>query len=763
MRNRSVFTRYTGFRSVLWGLLLYAVLALVGQNKAWPDVVAETLAPPLFSHDSGFYDQPFDLVLTYPDPGVQIFYTLDGSIPDPDNLDGTRYHYKNEYAAPPGPPTGELLHAEYRTLLYTDGIPIRDRTGEPDRLANISTTFDNKPDYFPGAKPTNPGGLNAVIRQANRGLRELNRVGNRVERKLRRLMSGDGYQHIRKEYIPMIPYRPPYTYTYKGTVVRAMAVDADGARSSVATKSFFIGRRDDFTLPVVSLVAPPDRLFDYRSGVLVAGQDYDDWLLTGDDLNIPVHRRPGNWRRRGVDIPAHMSIFDLGADLRVATDVGIRVHGGASRIFRFKSFRVYPRLKYSAGGVDYDLFKTGSELGRNRFILRNGGNEYAATYIKDAAVQAIMTGLNFGTQRYAPVVTFLNGEYHGILNARDRIDQYYLADRYSLPTRAVDLLKNKSVVRGSLVQWNQVLQYVAEESADDDAFLSGLEELIDVDSFIDYHVANIFIRNTDWPHNNIAYWRYRGSGSPSDHTPGPADGRWRWLMYDTDHAFKMSKVDGVEHNTLLYATDPESAGRPDREWSTFMLRTLITNPQFRERFIIRFSDLLNSTFQPARMVHIIRQLQAGIEAEMPRHIQRWSAPRSISRWHERIDEMVEFAEKRPEIQWGHLREFFDLGASHTLSVDASDRNAGMVRVNTLQLGRTSSDTWEDAVDRVLAFPWSGTYFQDLPVQLEALPAAGYRFSHWEAAGLTPKQAESPVLTLSLTDDMAVRAVMEIVQ
>ncbi|HLR77697.1 MAG TPA: chitobiase/beta-hexosaminidase C-terminal domain-containing protein, partial [Burkholderiaceae bacterium] len=134
MRNHSVFSQYAGFRTVLWGLLLYTVLALVSQNKAWPDVVAEALAPPSFSHDSGFYDQPFDLVLTHPDPGVQIFYTLDGSIPDPDNLDGTRYQYKNEYAAPPGPPTGELLQAEYRTLLYTNAIPIRDRTGEPDRL-----------------------------------------------------------------------------------------------------------------------------------------------------------------------------------------------------------------------------------------------------------------------------------------------------------------------------------------------------------------------------------------------------------------------------------------------------------------------------------------------------------------------------------------------------------------------------------------------------------------------------------------------------
>lgn len=121
MRYRLVFSRYAGFRTGLWGLLLYALLALVSQNKAWPDVVAETLAPPSFSHDSGFYDQPFDLVLTHPYPGVQIFYTLDGSIPDPDKL---------------------------------DGIHIRDRTGELVLLTNVSITFDHKPDYFLGVIET---------------------------------------------------------------------------------------------------------------------------------------------------------------------------------------------------------------------------------------------------------------------------------------------------------------------------------------------------------------------------------------------------------------------------------------------------------------------------------------------------------------------------------------------------------------------------------------------------------------------------------
>src|SRR5690606_26571293 len=55
------------------------------------------LDPPVFSLDGGFYSAPFDLNLTASDPDAVIIYTLDGSMPDPENLDGSTYYYKNQY------------------------------------------------------------------------------------------------------------------------------------------------------------------------------------------------------------------------------------------------------------------------------------------------------------------------------------------------------------------------------------------------------------------------------------------------------------------------------------------------------------------------------------------------------------------------------------------------------------------------------------------------------------------------------------------
>lgn len=242
-------------------------------------------------------------------------------------------------------------------------------------------------------------------------------------------------------------------------------------------------------------------------------------------------------------------------------------------------------------------------------------------------------------------------------------------------------------------------------------------------------------------------------------------------MFDVDTA-----LDAPDHNTLAFSTEAGNTAWPNPDWSTIMLRTLLENAEFRARFIIRFSDLMNSTFQSPRMIAIIRQMQAVIEPEMPRHIHRWSAPSSMTSWRQSMDNMIAFVKERPTQQHKHLQGFFGLGAPNTLSVDVvdasvgsddSDKRIGTVRVNTITLGLKDDEiekpvgASESAVlmEDVLALPWSGQYFKEIPVQLEAFPAPGYRFSHWVGPDVPSDQAEKVALTLELKRDLSITAVM----
>src|SRR5690606_23139599 len=138
------------------------------------------LAETEFSHEVGFHDEPFELILSHKDPEAAIFYTLDGSVSDPSNLGGFTYQYKDEYARPPAPVKGKLLTREYRTYKYQSPIQIRDRKYEPDQLALISTTFDEV-QYFPTPVPKDDW-LNTAIWYVNRLVRGIHRSVNIVIR-----------------------------------------------------------------------------------------------------------------------------------------------------------------------------------------------------------------------------------------------------------------------------------------------------------------------------------------------------------------------------------------------------------------------------------------------------------------------------------------------------------------------------------------------------------------------------------------------------
>lgn len=717
----------------------FIFVLLLSISAFFTPLYAETslyIEPPSFSHASGFYSEEFELVLEHSDPKVTIYYTLDGSVPDPKNINGSTYQYKNEYAQPPQSPSGDFLEFDFQTQIYQKPIRIANRTEEPNRLAIISTTYDKYPEYLPGKVLDTWENkvayyINKGIYQTNRVIKELNRALNKVDWFSNRFYLGLlSPRELKKEERAV----------YKGMVIRALAIDSEDKSSEIVSHTFFVSEPNQFRLPVISILVPEKALFDYNEGVFVAGKDYDDWLVelaTGKE-GVLATKQQANWDRKGDNIQAHLQVFNEHGQAIIGQKVDIRVHGGGSRALANKSIRIYPRAQDEEASFDYALFADSTPLKLSRIILRNAGQHNSHTYFADAAIQQAMLELNVGIQRYQPIVLFINGEYYGLLNARDRMDKYYLESTFGLPTSKVDFINNNEEIKeGSVEGWHQLLHFVENSPKDSELFFPELEKQIDVNSFIDYQATEIFIANTDWPHNNIRYWRYKGSKKYPITAQGFTDGRWRWLLFDLDHMGGGIAKYNVSHNTLNHATDPDAG------WSTFMLRTLLKNPQFKQRFITRFSDLLNSTYQANHINKGIAEIKAMIEPEMPRHIERWSVPRSMTHWHLSIDQLSGFFEKRPAYQWQHLQRFFNLEDPYTVTVELKEVGSGSIVLNSL----------------VIDAPWSGQYFKQLPLNLTAQPASGYKFSHWEVEGLSAEQRYNPELQLMPAKNLQIRVVM----
>jgi len=248
------------------------------------------------------------------------------------------------------------------------------------------------------------------------------------------------------------------------------------------------------------------------------------------------------------------------------------------------------------------------------------------------------TGLDYQAHRQA--VLYINGEYWGIYNIRERINEHFLAYNHGVDADEVDLLQGDGWVRaGSSDHYFDMLEFVREHDMSQPENYAYVKTQMDVTNFIDFWVCKIYFTQTD---PNIRFWREQ---SP--------EGTWRWIVFDLDWGFW---EEHLTYHTLSAVTAP--AGTAWARMDTTLLQNLMQNPQFQQEFIERMAHYLNEVFYPQRVLERIDRLAANIETEIERDFARWG--RSLATWHQHIDILRRFAQERPAHLLRHIQQYFSL-------------------------------------------------------------------------------------------------------
>ena len=626
---------------------------------------SEVLSAPQFSQNSGFYTAGFNLSITTNESGATIIYTLDGSDPLETNLSGTVYNYKNQYPKLPGQAFGSFLTQSFQTLNYTSPIAISDRSSMPNKIANISSTYDFSPPYF----PNNP--------------------------------------------------------IFKATVVRARVVKPGALPSPIVTKTYFVNPLGSslFTIPVISISTSENNFFDYNNGIYVAGVDFDTWRTNyplGDaDYEI------GNFARKGTssERPINFSYFVNGNEV-LNQNIGARIRGNYSRIYPSKSFNLYARSDYGDDDMDFSFFQGLPYNSYERLSLKNSSGDFYHTLFRDPLNHELIKGLNVETEAYQPTVTFINGEYWGILSLRDKYDEKYFKRVYNIEEDQIDVLENNAVVEeGDNEDYLEMIEYLETHSLAQDNHYNYIKTQLDEDNFKDYFISNIYFQNVDWPGNNIIYWRKKTQNFEPN-APYGHDGRWRWAIHDMDSSFGISSGD-ISLNSLTLATAENGPDWPNPEWSTLILRRLLENNHFKNDFINRFADLMNTYFKTDRVVAKINAMKTVLQPEMPKQFERWKAPVDFGDWNYFLNKEIAFAQQRPGFQRQHIKDEFGISNTINTVLNVSNENHGYVKINTIDILPTTPGVDSNP------YPWTGIYFANIPVKLKAVAKEGYVFSHWE--------------------------------
>lgn len=539
-------------------------------------------------------------------------------------------------------------------------------------------------------------------------------------------------------------WQPPAGEVFKIHTIRARVFGEGIEPSEVLSGSFIIDEEgsDRYTMPVVSIITPPEGLFSDETGIYVPG--------TGA---LNYNQRGIEWER-----VSFFELFENSGSRAIAQNAGIRIHGGTSRSRPRKSLRVYARSDYGASWFNYQLFPD-KPIGQfKRFILRNGGNDWGDAILRDGFMQSLLRGLDLDIQYFKPAIVFLNGEYWGIHNIRDRFDSRYIQTHYGLDESEFTMMSNNSVFEDGnpdgVADYNQMRSFLNNPGVQNPANYAHIQTRMDTDNFADYQIAQIYFRNTDWPGNNLQYWRALNDYDPD--APAGLDGRWRWMVFDTDFGFGLNfdyvtgAQQGPAHNTLAFALEPNGPGWPNPSWSTFILRRLMQNQEFRAGFINRFADLLNTTFSESFVTAELDSLESIYLPEIHEHSERWRQPVSTSAWQEEIQIMRSFAEERPGFVRQHLQNQFGLGNTVTITLDVNDDSYGFIRINRTDIvGSTPGVSQEP-------YPWEGLYFQGNEVRVEAIPRSGYQFVEWQGS----ISSTSEIITLDPQTGLSLMAVFE---
>ena len=407
----------------------------------------------------------------------------------------------------------------------------------------------------------------------------------------------------------------------KASIIRAVAYDANGNRSEIITKAYFVDYDEkayQANLPTVSLVSDPINLFDPKLGIYV------------------------NYAMEGWEREALFTYYDASGIPVFEQNLGIRLRGSSTRGGALKDFTLFARSEFDGSDeIRYPLFSTPMDS----LILRHREMPQ-----KEGFVSSLVADRDLVTQEYQMVNLYLNGEFWGVYALLGRVDEFSLSQKYNLDEDNVAFIKLNHFAEGK----KQAMQYyrvlidflnTADLSVPEN-YKKACEQ-IDIQSLIDYYVTSIYINNIDTNSFTINALMWRSLKATDD---AYADGKWRFGLYDLDHAivkngFELIDDPAVKSLTNAYEFDyfteffPFGAVGPIEDP---ILNNFMGNTEFRQQFYDTFLEIAQKNFNPEHVQQLI--------AKLP--------------YQEGSGTMAAFFANRPDYIFGYLDDFMQNGRAN---------------------------------------------------------------------------------------------------
>lgn len=498
----------------------------------------------------------------------------------------------------------------------------------------------------------------------------------------------DGSEPTRTSYL----YQQPISIS-QTTVVKAKLF-LDGMLSPRSTAQSYIFFPRDITLPVISISTNKKYLYDKEIGIYVDGN------YQSGKKNYEF-----DWRR-----PINIEFFfEPGDESQINQLCEARIMGGASRGSARKSLAVYANKRFGEKRLKYEFFPD-DRPGITDFksiALRNAGNDFDYLFQRDAIIQlntARHCDIDF--QAYRPAIVYFNGEYMGMLNIRERSNEDNIYTNYD-GLEDLDMFENWwELKEGTWDNYNAFKEFYTEHGHT----LAEYDKWMDTMEFLNLMLVNLYYNNRDFPGNNIVMWR-----------PRSEDGRWRWIMKDTDFGLGLYGVK-ADYNTIKWIYDPNydtGTNWANQYDHTRLFRRLMDDADFKREFIDRAAIYMGDWLNERGTRAVWDPLYDAIKYEYPHH------RKLINEWWPKYDDELNNARswiaQRTGYFYKYIANYYGLGSPLPLTINTSVEETERAEMEITFNGVKLSEALFD-----------GKFFQDRRVNLSGKSLReGYIVKGWK--------------------------------
>ena len=236
---------------------------------------------------------------------------------------------------------------------------------------------------------------------------------------------------------------------------------------------------------------------------------------------------------------------------------------------------------------------------------------------------------------------------------------------------------------------------------------------IDVENFAKYMAIEYYVGNIDWPHNNVKTYRYLCAPG-EEYTEGTVfDGRYRYLLYDTDYGMGLQFMGWFGND----AQDRILQDLCNTNEYTGLFKGLLQREEFRNQFIGEVLFLMNTSFSRSSVEAALNELNGSRYEELRYMMEEtdllkdslWeSDDNGIANVENEMAVILGFADYRPATVASEMQEQWDCGGFVMVEVANTQ-----VSINGAAI---SANTESDA--------FVGTYFEKIPLTISCDTASG---------------------------------------